>query len=179
MTTARLPQMEFHELPCNNVQNDLSVAPEKVLFLEDLDKTLLSHFSRVQLFVTLWTIAHQAPLSMRFSRQEYWSGLPCPPPGDLPDPGMETVSLVSPALAGGLFTTWASLVAQMVKNLPAIRETWARFLAGKIPWSRKWKPTLVFLPGESHGQRSLSGYSPWDHKESDMTERLTFHLDYH
>ena len=45
--------------------------------------------SRVQLFGTPWTIAHQAPLSMEFSRQEYWSGLPFPPPGDLPDPGIE------------------------------------------------------------------------------------------
>ena len=48
---------------------------------------VVSHFSRVQLSATLWTIAHQAPLSMGFSRQEYWSELPCPPPGDLPDPG--------------------------------------------------------------------------------------------
>ena len=46
-----------------------------------------SHVSRVWLFVTLWTVAHQAPLSMEFSRLEYWSELPCPPPGDLPDPG--------------------------------------------------------------------------------------------
>ena len=50
---------------------------------------MLNHFSRVQLFVTLWPVAHQAPLSMGFSRQEYWSGLPCPPPGDLPDPGIK------------------------------------------------------------------------------------------
>ena len=49
----------------------------------------LSHFSCVPLFVTLWTIVCQAPLSMGFSRQEYWSGSPCPPPGDLPDPGAE------------------------------------------------------------------------------------------
>ena len=55
-----------------------------------------------QLFVTLWTVAHQAPLSMGFSRQEFWSGLPCPPPGDLPDPGIEPVSLRLPALAGRL-----------------------------------------------------------------------------
>ena len=55
----------------------------------------LSCFSRVRLFVTLWTIAHQAPLAIGFSRQEYWSGLPCPPLGDLPDPGIE---LKSPAL---------------------------------------------------------------------------------
>ena len=65
----------------------------------------LSHFSRVQLFATLWTVAHQAPLSMGFFKQEYWSRLPCPPPGDLPDPGTEPKSLMSPTLAGGFFTT--------------------------------------------------------------------------
>ena len=52
-----------------------------------------------------WTVARQAPLSVEFSRQEYWSGLPFPPPGDLPNPGIEPASLVSPALAGKLFTT--------------------------------------------------------------------------
>ena len=52
----------------------------------------LIRFSYVQLFATLWTVAHQAPQSMRFSRQEYWSGVPCPPPGDLPDPGVEPAS---------------------------------------------------------------------------------------
>ena len=55
--------------------------------------------------VTQWTVAHQAPLSMGFSRQEYWGGLPCPPPGDLPDPGIKPTSLSSPALAGRFFTT--------------------------------------------------------------------------
>ena len=50
------------------------------------------------------SVAHRAPLSMGFPRQEYWSGLPFPTPGDLPDPGVEPVSLVSPALAGGFFT---------------------------------------------------------------------------
>ena len=59
---------------------------------------MLSHFSHVQLFVTLWTVARQAPLSMGFSRQEYWSGLPCLPPGDLPNPGIETVSPAAPVL---------------------------------------------------------------------------------
>ena len=54
---------------------------------------VLSRFSCVQLCVTLWTTACQAPLSMGFSRQEYWSGLPCPPPGDLPDPGIEPASV--------------------------------------------------------------------------------------
>ena len=55
--------------------------------------------------LTPWTIAHQAPLSMGFSRQEYWSGWSYPPPGDLPHPGIEPTSLVSPALAGRFFTT--------------------------------------------------------------------------
>ena len=66
---------------------------------------LLSRFSLVCLFVTPWTVASQTPPSMGFSRQEYWSGLPCPPPGDLPDPWSEPVSLTSPALAGRFFTT--------------------------------------------------------------------------
>ena len=61
----------------------------------------LSHFSCVQVFATLWTVAQQPPLSMGFSRQEFWSGLPFPSPGDLPDPGMEPASLPPPALAGG------------------------------------------------------------------------------
>ena len=58
--------------------------------------------------MTLWTADHQAPLSMGFSRKESWSGLPCSPPGDLPDPGTETASLISLALAGGFFTTSAT-----------------------------------------------------------------------
>ena len=65
---------------------------------------MLSCFSHVRLFVTLWTVACQVPLSMGFSRQEYWSGLPCSLLGDLPDPGFETASFMSPALATN--TTW-------------------------------------------------------------------------
>ena len=61
--------------------------------------------SPVRLFATPWTVSHQAPLSMEFSRQEYWSGLPFPILGDLPDPGIEPMSLESPALAGRFFTT--------------------------------------------------------------------------
>ena len=60
--------------------------------------SVLSHFSPVQLFVTPWTVALPGPLSMGFSRQEHWSGLPCPPPGHLLSPGMEPASPVSPAL---------------------------------------------------------------------------------
>ena len=64
---------------------------------------MLSRFSHVRLFVTLWTVPRQAPLSMGFSSQEYGSGLPCPAPGNLPDPGIELAFLMSPALAGGYF----------------------------------------------------------------------------
>ena len=69
---------------------------------------MLSHFSLVQLFVTLWIIAHQASLFMGFFRQEYWSGLSCPAPGDLPNLGTEPTSLVALALAGGFFSTSAT-----------------------------------------------------------------------
>ena len=62
----------------------------------------------VWLFATPWTVGRQAPLSMGFSRQEYWSGLSCPPPEDLPDPGVETASLASPTLAGGFFINCAT-----------------------------------------------------------------------
>ena len=97
----------------------------------------------VQLFVTPWAVAHQAPLSEEFSRQEYWSGLPFPTLGDLPNEGIEPASLASPALAGEFFP---------------------------IAPPNKWLPTPVFLLGESYGQRNLVVYSPWSHKELDMTE---------
>ena len=69
---------------------------------------MLSRFSHVQISVTPWTVALQAPLSVRFSRQEYWSGVPFSTPGDLPDPGIDPISLTSPALAGGFFSTKAT-----------------------------------------------------------------------
>ena len=64
-------------------------------------------------------------------------------------------------------------MAQRLKCLPAMWETWVQSWVGKILWRRKWQPTPVFLPGESHGQRNLVGYSPWGRKESDMTEWLS------
>ena len=67
------------------------------------------------------------------------------------------------------FEKWASLVTQTVKNLPAMWETWFHPWIGKSPFRREWLPTPNFLPREFHGQRSLAGYSPWGHKESDMT----------
>ena len=62
----------------------------------------------LSLFAIPWTVACQVPLCMRFSRKEYWSGLPCPPPGHLPDPGIEPTSITSPTVAGGFFTTSAT-----------------------------------------------------------------------
>ena len=69
--------------------------------------------SCISLFVTLWTVARQAPLSMEFPRQESWSGLPCLPPGDLPNPGIEPMFPASPALAGGFFTTVIPVIVKL------------------------------------------------------------------
>ena len=81
---------------------------------------------------------------------------------------------VSAALASEFFTTSTtfrtSLVAQTVKNLPAMQDTQVQSLIRKIPWRTEWLPTLVSLAGEFHRQKSLVGYSPWNLKELDMTE---------
>ena len=82
----------------------------EVIFILFLCVCALSHFSPVRLFATLWTVAHQAPLSMGFSSQEYWSGLPCPPPGDPPNSGIELASL---ALGGRFFSTSTTWEAQL------------------------------------------------------------------
>ena len=106
----------------------------------------------VHLFATPWTVALQAPPSLEFSRQEYLSGLPFPPPEDLPDPEIETTSLASPALVNRFFTT------------------------APPEWRRRWHSTPVLLPGKSHGWRSLVGCSPRGREESDTTEQLYFHF---
>ena len=67
-------------------------------------------------------------------------------------------------------------VAQTVKRLSTMRDTWVRSLVGKIPWRKKWRSTPVLLLGKSHGQRSLVGYSPWGRKESDTTVLLHVHV---
>ena len=74
---------------------------------------------------------------------------------------------------------WASLVAQLVKNVPAVQETWVRSLGWEESLEKKWQPTPVSLPGKSHGQRSLVGCSPWGHKELGTTERLTLSYLYY
>ena len=98
---------------------------------------LLSHFSRVRLSATPWTIARQAPLSMGCSRQEYWSGLPCPPPGDLPQPGMEPGS---PRIVDRRFIIWAT--KEVLKN-PSVNARDIRN-AVSVPGSGR-------SPGGGHG----------------------------
>ena len=91
---------------------------------------VLRHVSRVWLFATPWTIFHQAPLSMGFSRQEYWRGSPCPPPGDLPDPGIEPTFLMSPALA--------------------VTRTWYNLHKFNLYWVPESDAACIFWPRSSH-----------------------------
>ena len=124
-------------------------------------QSLLSH---VRLFETLWTAAHQAPLSMGFSRQKNWSGLPLLSKGSS-DPGIETAS---PALVR------ASLVAQLEKNLPAMQENWVRSLGWEdSPGEGNGNPLHYSCLENPMNRGAWQGYSPWGHKESDITEQLS------
>ena len=112
---------------------------------------MLSCFSCVRLFATLWTVVHQSPLSMGFSRHEYWTGLPCPLPGDLPEPGIKPIS---PALAGGFFATSATWEA-CLPSLPAFltphySRSWAN-----VPLQRDF-PNLKHLPDTLHPLHPLA-----------------------
>ena len=103
---------------------------------------MLSHFSHVWLFGTLWTVAWQAPLSMGFSRQEHWSGWPRHPPRDLPDLGVKPAFLKSHALAGGFFTTSTT------------RETLSRFSCVQLfatPWTVAYQaPLSMIIPRQEY-----------------------------
>ena len=120
---------------------------------------MLNHFSCVWLFAIPWSIALQAPLSMGFSKQEYWRVLPCPPPGDLPNPRIEPVSLTSPVLAGRFFTistTWEAHLKTLIIYL-----TWyelQRNIAEKV-YSRVWltmySPKLPLTLSGLHKPRLL------------------------
>ena len=103
----------------------------------------LSHLSRVQLFVTLWTAAHQSPLSIEVSRQEYWSGLPCSSPENFPDPGIGLASLSS-ALASRFFTTSATWGATSHKDT----------MGGNPPRGRWWLRVLDAVPLREHSDFS-------------------------
>ena len=126
---------------------------------------MLSCFSRVQLFATPWIVTRQAPLSMGFSRQECWSGLPFPSPGDLPYPRIESESLMAPALAAGFFTTSATWEApesswrassslctlDMMKNLSGVYHTFIFLREGPLVSFILRQPTSVLLLCESRG----------------------------
>ena len=122
--------------------------------------------SCVPLFATPQAVACQALLSIGFPRQEYWSGLPVPPPGHLPSPGIETTSLADslPLIPPGK--------PQVVKNLPAMQETWVQSLGWEDPLEKVMATHSSIPAGEFHRQRSQAGYSPWGLKASDMAERL-------
>ena len=114
--------------------------------------------------------------------------LPFPSPGDLPNPGIEAGSpafqadaLTSVPPGKPIFSSWFSpnayfLVVQMVKHLSTMRETQVQSLGWEDPLEKEAATTPVLLPGESHGWRSLLGYSPRGGKESDTTERLHFNF---
>ena len=114
--------------------------------------------------------------SQGLSRQEYWSGLSCPPPGNLPDPVWNLRVLCLLKIYTIFFIHFPGGSSDKELTCQCRRQKRFGFnpWIGRISWRRAWQPTLVFLPGESHRQSSLVGYSPWDHKESDMTE-LTQH----
>ena len=86
------------------------------------------------------------------------------------------LSRTFPVGGASLVSHMASLVAQMIKNLPEMQETQVWPLGQEDPLEKEWRPTSVFLPGEFYGQRSLAGYSPWGYKELDMTEWLSLHF---
>ena len=103
-------------------------------------------------FVTPWTVACQAPLSVGFSRQECWSGWPCPPPGDIPDPGIKPTSLISPALAGGEFL-WV-----FFPFLPLAPPGKSSVLTSyEVTPFQDWGNVMVLLEWQSHTEK---GWGP-------------------
>ena len=118
-----------------------------------------------------------------FSRQEYWSGLPCPPPGDLPNPGIKhrshtlqgnslpseprgkpNISCLGNYQQSGMFKAGLPSCLSVKELTCQCGRSGFDPGIGKTPWRRKWQPIPVFLPGKSHGQRNLVCYSPWDGK---------------
>ena len=118
---------------------------------------------------------------MRFSRQEYWSGLSCPPPEHIPYPGINPVSLMSPALAGvslplvppGQPEAMFFLVVQTVKSLPVIKEIWVQSLGCEDHLEKEIATHSRILVCRIPWMEGLAGYSLWGHKQLDTTEPLT------
>ena len=128
-------------------ENNIQHPQMRVLSVQFSSVQSLSH---VWLFVTPWTAGASLPITNSRSLLRLMS-----------------IESVMPSIS----SHWASLVAQLVKNPPAMQETWVDPWVGKIPWRRERLPTPVFWPGEFHGL-----YSPWGHKELDMTEWLSLYI---
>ena len=120
-------------------------------------------------FATPWTVDGQTTLSVGLPKQEYWSRLPFPLSGDLSNPG---IKLASPALQAD--SLLLSHQGSPFHNILIMQnKLHGLFVCTyNLYCRRKWQPTPVLLPGKSNGWKSLVGYSPWGHKESDTTERL-------
>ena len=122
---------------------------------------ILGCFRHVRVSVTLSTVTRQAPLSVGFSRQEYWSGLPCPPPGNLPNPGIELASRISPALAERFYTASATWEAQLGGCRPVFE---ALLQSSSSGFFMSWALTSS---GESH---------PVDNKRASKVEAVVLYL---
>ena len=127
--------------------------------------------SRVRLLATPWTAAYQAPPSMGFSREESWSGMPCPPPGDLPNPGIKPVSLVSPALAGRFFTTTAA-ATKLLQSCLTLCDPWT--VACQAPLSKGFSRQEHWsgLPFSSPGDLPNPGIEPTSLASPTLTGRF-------
>ena len=133
---------------------------------------MLSCFHHVLLFEIPCTVAHQTPLSMGFSRREYWCCLPCAPPGDFIDPGIKPISLMSPTLAGGYFITGSTWEA------PKSEESWLYF--GRKLRILEWV-NYPFSRGSSHprNQTGVSciasiSFTSWATKKAHRTSKFSF-----
>ena len=138
---------------------------------------MLSHSSHVPLFSTPWTIVCQDPLSMGFSRQEYWSGLLCPLLGDLPDPGIELQSLMSPTLAGGFFTASATWEAPVWLDRCPYKKT--RYQHALSPHTHKRKTTSGHREKMAiweSGRELSPGINPYQHLDSGLIGSRTMSL---
>ena len=126
---------------------------------------LLSH---VQLFVTPRTVAHQAPLSMGFSRQEYWSGLPFPPTGNLSDPGIKSVN---PALAGGFFTIALPGKPMNCRTLDSLTMSWKSSV--KRNYWTSMKINSLLLIRKHRGQKTV-GWCLWKAGRKDFLPKILY-----
>ena len=136
----------------------------------------MKSLSRIQLFVTPWTVACQDPPSIGFSRSEYRSALPFPSPGDLPNPEIEPGSPV--LQADSLLSEPPRKSNSIVPSYFQKFNTHDFILSHRYPFTppMQWHPTPVLLPRKSHGRRSLVGCSPWGREELETTEQLPFHF---